>query len=112
MILNIDLSLWTLVLALNAIGYWLMRTKVREWAVPVNVILGILSVSFASVWGLLIIGASFQTLLTYGLPNGLLCWAGCTLVYDFVHEFVKRKAEWLAVWQTIARLVTRKGGKA
>lgn len=107
MILSIDLSLWTLVLCLNAIGYWMMRTRVKAWAVPVNTILGVISVAVATVWGCMLLGFSWHSVVTYGLPNGALCYLGAVALYDFIHEYVKRKDEWKSVWNSFVKLLKK-----
>lgn len=112
MILHIDLALWTLVLCVNAVGYWLMRTKAREWAVPVNVILGYISVSLASAWGMLTMGFGFSAILSYGIPNGLVAWGCATVGYDYIHEHVKKKESWLSVWKSFLGIFKKKEAKA
>lgn len=105
MILTLDLSLWSLVLAVITIGVWLGKTRVKGWAVPINTILGFVSVILAVAWGLLLRGVSLSTVFTYGLPNGVMVWLGATALYDFAHEFIKRRYEWAEVWSKICALL-------
>ena len=107
MILNIDLSLWTLILCLNAAGYWMMRTRVKAWAVPVNTLLGIISVTVATVWGCMMLGFTWKSVVTYGIPNGVLCYLGAVALYDFIHEYTKRKEEWKSVWNSFCKLLKK-----
>lgn len=112
MILTIDLALWPLVLTTIAIGYWMGFTKVKGWAVPINTLLGVIAFSFAMVWGLLTVGFSVHSIVTYGIPNGVMVWLGATVLYDFVHEFIKKKEEWLSVWKKVSSLLKMKKKEA
>lgn len=107
MTLIIDLNLaFALSFALVVIGYWMMQSRVKAWAVPVNTLLGGISVVLAMGWGLLSNGFSVQTFLS-SLTMGVLSWMVATWAYDFVHEFTKKKVEWLSVWKSLVKLVKK-----
>ena len=112
MTLIIDLNLaLALVYALVVIGYWMMQSRVREWAVPVNTLLGFVSVGLAFGWSLLSYGLSVSTLLS-SVTMGVLSWMAATWVYDFVHEFVKKKMKWADIWNAFIALFKKKEAKA
>lgn len=112
MILKIDLSLVALCFLVMTVGYWMMRTRVKAWAVPVNTLLAIVSLVLATVWGCMLYGFSISAVITYGIPNGVICWLGATAGYDFIHEYVKRKEEWLSVWKSFVAIFKKKEAKA
>lgn len=105
MILNVDLALWSLVIFLNAVGLWLSKAKLKDAVIPVTVILGVLSVLLATVWGYM---TGNGTVTSYGLPNGIICWICCTQLYDFIHEsFTKRKDSWSNLWSSIRGIFSK-----
>lgn len=113
MIISLDLSLITLVLLSNAVGYWLKKTKVNEWPVPLTLIIVILTTVVTTVWGWIISSSQggwemFSSFLTYGLPNGL--WVGLSSVclYDLIHGLGKKKETWLALLQLVKNFFTKK----
>lgn len=112
MILQLDLALVTWVLVINAIGYWLSRTKVKEWVLPIPFILAVVSVVLVSIWGIILnpVGsfAEFISMeLHYALPNGLLSAFAATELYDVVHETAKRKPQWQKLWSVVISVFRR-----
>ena len=102
MFLTIDLSLVTLVLMMNAVGYWIKKTSVASWPVPLTVIEIFLSVMFSTGWGWYLghchgVAALISSFLSYGLPNGLVVGFVAVNLYDIVHGFAKKKEEWKAL---------------
>lgn len=112
MILQLDLALVSWILTINAIGYWMNKTKVREWAIPIPFILAVVSVLLVSVWGIIIGSvASFNDFISmelhYALPNGLLVSFAATELYDVVHETAKRKPQWVKLWNVVLSVFRR-----
>lgn len=97
MLINIDLALLAFVLAINALGYWLKRTKLGESKIPLTLVLLGFSILIAIAWGY-VSGFIVRSkgLLSYGLANGIVLWLVAINLYDIVHEFTKRKEKWKA----------------
>ena len=109
MILDIDLALWTLVLLLNVTGVWIARAGWKDKVIPTTVILGLISIFMATVWGYM---CAYGDIVHYGLPNGILAWIVCTQLYDVVHEsFVKRKERWMNLFNAIKKFFKKEGKK-
>ena len=107
MILDIDLALWTLVLLLNVTGVWIARAGWKDKVIPTTVILGLISIFMATVWGYM---CAYGDIVHYGLPNGILAWIVCTQLYDVVHEsFVKRKEWWMNLFNAIKKFFQKEG---
>lgn len=102
MFLTIDLSFVTLVLMMNTVGYWMKKTSVARWPVPLTVIEIFMSVLVSTVWGWYLgschgVEALLGSFLSYGLPNGLVVGFVAVNLYDIVHGFAKKKDEWSAI---------------
>ena len=107
MILNIDLALWSLVLLLNITGVWIARAGCKDKVIPTTVILWLISILLATVWGYM---CAYGDFVHYGLPNGVLAWIVCTQLYDVVHEsFVKRKERWMNLFDAIRGFFKKEG---
>lgn len=113
MTFQIDVSLAVMVLVANGIGYWMSRSKVREWCVPVTVLLSFVSLALVMFWSCIRFPvASFagfvEQTLKYVLPNTVAVWFTATQGYDVVHEFAKRKEGWANVAKAIASVFRHK----
>ena len=107
MILNIDLALWSLVLLLNITGVWIARAGCKDKVIPTTVILGLVSILLATVWGYM---CAYGDIVHYGLPNGVLAWIVCTQLYEVEHEsFIKRKERWMNLFKAIKKKKKKEG---
>lgn len=113
MIITIDLALFSWVLLLNGVGFWLNRTKVRKWAIPIPLLLLFLGVMLTTVWGCVLSPpASFKDFVgiatRYGIPNGVLAVFIAVCCYDIVHEFSKRESNWTKILKTCLSVFERR----